>query len=191
MRYVIRSLRADEWRQARAIRLAALQDPAAPLAFLDTHENASAQPDDFWRGRTAGAAEGSDSARQFVAEAPDGSWAGTVTVLVERAGGDVRFGEPAKLDQTHVVGVYVRPEARGSGLAEALMRAGVEWSWSLEGPPVERVRLYVHERNARAAALYRKVGFVPTGESVPLEGDGDGALELEYEIRRPESSVTV
>ncbi|MEU7278773.1 GNAT family N-acetyltransferase [Streptomyces sp. NPDC045431] len=185
MRYLIRSLRADEWREAREIRLAALQDPVAHLAFLDTYENASAQPDAFWRERTAGAAEGSDSVRQFVAETPDGGWAGTVTVLVERAGGDVRFGEPAKTDQTHVVGVYVRPEARGSGLAEALMRAGVEWSWSLDGPPVERVRLYVHERNTRAAALYRKVGFVPTGESVPMEGDSDGALELEYEIRRP------
>ncbi|QGV79810.1 GNAT family N-acetyltransferase [Streptomyces ficellus] len=185
MEHVIRTVRADEWHRARDIRLAALQDPAAPLAFLDTYEAAVARPDAHWRERTAGAAEGSDDARQFVAEAPDGSWEGTVTVLVERPGGEVRFGEAPEADQTHVVGVYVRPEARGSGVAEALFREAVEWSWSLGGAPVRRVRLYVHERNERAAAFYRKAGFVPTGAVVPLDGDADGALEVEYEVRRP------
>ncbi|ORT58942.1 GNAT family N-acetyltransferase [Streptomyces sp. CB03238] len=185
MEHVIRPVRADEWRKAREIRLAALQDPAAPLAFLDTYEAAVARPDAHWQERAAGAAEDSESAHQFVAEAPDGSWEGTVTVLVERPGGDIRFGEAPVVDQTHVVGVYVRPEARGAGLADALFRAAVEWSWSLGGAPIQRVRLYVHERNERAAAFYRKAGFVPTGHSEPLEGDSRGARELEYEVRRP------
>ncbi|MEV3990734.1 GNAT family N-acetyltransferase [Streptomyces sp. NPDC049837] len=185
MEHVIRPVRADEWRKAREIRLAALQDPAAPLAFLDTYEAAAARPDEHWQERTAGAAEHSDSAHQFVAEAPDGSWDGTVTVLVERPGGEVRFGEAPVVDQTHVVGVYVRPGARGAGLADALFRAAVEWSWSLPGEPVQRVRLYVHERNGRAEAFYRKAGFVPTGESMPVEGDASGAREVEFEVRRP------
>ncbi|MET9803027.1 GNAT family N-acetyltransferase [Streptomyces sp. NPDC006368] len=185
MEHVIRPVRADEWRKAREIRLAALQDPAAPLAFLDTYEAAAARPDAHWQERTAGASDGSDSARQFVAEAPDGAWAGTVTVRVERPGADIRFGEAPAVDQTHVIGVYVRPEERGAGLAEALFRAAVEWSWSLEGAPIQRVRLYVHERNARAEAFYRKAGFVPTGASLPVEGDDSGARELEYEVRRP------
>ncbi|MGA5167786.1 MULTISPECIES: GNAT family N-acetyltransferase [Streptomyces] len=185
MEHVIRPVRADEWRKARDIRLDALRDPAAPLAFLDTYEAAVGRPDEHWRERTAGVAEDRDGAHQFVAEAPDGSWDGTVTVLVERAGEDVRFGEAPVVDQTHVVGVYVRPEARGAGLADALFRAAVEWSWSLGGAPVQRVRLYVHERNARAAAFYRRAGFVPTGVGVPLEGDASGALEVEYEVRRP------
>ncbi|MBT2444226.1 GNAT family N-acetyltransferase [Streptomyces sp. ISL-36] len=184
MDYLIRTIRADEWEKAREIRLAALRDPVAHLAFLETYETAVARPDSFWRERTEGASENGTGVRQFVAEAPDGSWAGTITVLVERPSDEVRFGTPAKVDQTHVVGVYVRPEARGSGLTEELFRAGVEWSWALPEPAVERVRLYVHEDNARAGAFYRRFGFVATEETVAMPGD-DSACEVEYEIRRP------
>ncbi|WP_418957881.1 GNAT family N-acetyltransferase [Streptomyces tritici] len=184
--YLIRTVRADEWRQARAIRLDALRDPAAPIAFLDTYEAAVDRPDEGWQEWSGRVAEGSTSGRQFVAEAPDGSWAGTITVLVERPSDEVRFGEPAKADQTHIVGVYVRPEARGAdkGVTEALFRAGVEWSWSLPEPVIQRVRLYVHQDNERAAAFYRRFGFVATGERVAMPGT-DGVWELEHEIRRP------
>ncbi|MGW0555458.1 GNAT family N-acetyltransferase [Streptomyces sp. NPDC002926] len=180
--FVIRAVRAEEWAKARELRLAALQDPAAPLAFLETYEQAVERPDGFWQDRASTAAEGI-VARQFIAEHADGRWVGTLTVLVERPAGEVRFGEAAKTDQTHVVGVFVRPEVRGAGLGDALFEAALEWSWSLEGPPVERVRLYVHERNARAAAFYRRVGFVPSGDSVPAPGDST-AREVELEVKR-------
>ncbi|MFI2348774.1 GNAT family N-acetyltransferase [Streptomyces sp. NPDC019443] len=182
MDYVIRPVLAEEWAKAREIRLAALRDPAAPIAFLETYEQAIERPDGFWQERTSRAAEGVVG-RQFIAEATDGQWAGTVTVLVERPAGEVRFGEAAKVDQTHVVAVFVRPEARGSGVAEALFRAAMEWSWGLAGPPVQRVRLYVHERNARAAAFYRRMGFVASGDAVAVPGDS-AARELELEVLR-------
>lgn len=183
MDYDIRPVRADEWAKARDIRLAALQDPVAHLAFLETFERSVERPDAFWQDRTSAAAEGV-AVRQFIAKAPDGQWAGTVTVLVERPAGEVRFGEAAKTDQTHVVGVYVRPEARGVGVAEELFRAAVEWSWSLSGPPVQRVRLYVHEDNGRAVAFYRRIGFLPSGDTVPVPGDST-AREIELEVVRP------
>ncbi|MGW6537834.1 GNAT family N-acetyltransferase [Streptomyces sp. NPDC055051] len=180
MNYEIRSVLADEWEKARELRLAALRDPVAHLAFLETHADAEARPDDFWQERTAAAAAtGEGRVRQFVAEASDGRWLGTVTVLVERPTDEVRFGDPAKVDQTHLVGVFVRPEARGGGVVDALFRAAVEWSWTVDG--VRRVRLYVHEENARAAAFYRRFGFVPSGERVPMPGD-TGAYENEYEL---------
>lgn len=185
MDYVIRAVRADEWQRAKELRLAALRDPVAHLAFLETYENAVAAADDFWRDRTRNASEdGEGRVRQFIAEAPDGGWAGTVTVLIERPDDEVRFGEAAEVDQAHVVAVFVRPEARGAGLAEELFRAGMDWAWSLDGAPVARVRLYVHEDNGRAAALYRRIGFVPTGESVPMPNDPQ-ARELEYAVARP------
>ncbi|MFD3946352.1 GNAT family N-acetyltransferase [Streptomyces sp. NPDC058579] len=188
MRYLIRTIRADEWELCREIRLAALQDPVAKIAFLDTYEDAVTRSDSFWRERAEGASEGASesggSVRQFVAEAPDGSWAGTITLLVERPSDEPRFGAPAKTDQTHIVGVYVRPEARGTGVIDALFRAGVEWSWALPEPVIGRVRLYVHEDNARAATFYRRFGFVETGERVAVPGDAD-ALEVEYEVLRP------
>ncbi|MFV0129113.1 GNAT family N-acetyltransferase [Streptomyces sp. HMX112] len=184
MKYVIRPVRADEWRKARAIRLDALQDPAAPVAFLDSYEEARGRSDAYWQERTAGAADGSAAARQFIAEATDGSWAGTTTVLVERSGTKARFGEAPTTDQTHVVGVYVRPEVRGSGVAGGLLRAALAWSWSLEEPVIQRVRLHVHGENPRAAAFYRKVGFLPSGRTVPMAGEPTGC-EFEYEVRRP------
>lgn len=184
VKHEVRPVRAGEWRAVRELRLAALRDPDAALAFLETYEDAVARPDAYWRERTARAAEGSGAARQFVAVAPDGRWVGSVTALVERRGADVVLGEAPEEDQTHLVGVYLRPEARGAGVAEELLRAAVDWSWSLSDPLVRRVRLYVHERNERAAALYRKVAFRPTGRTLPVEGE-PGALEREYELRRP------
>ncbi|MFJ8658592.1 GNAT family N-acetyltransferase [Streptomyces sp. NPDC093795] len=183
MDFSIRVIRADEWEKARELRLTALRDPVAHLAFLDTYEAAVGRPDDFWRERAEGASESGDgNARQFVAEASDGSWVGTILVLVERPSDELRFGEPAKVVQTHIVAVYVRPEVRGTGVTEALFRAGVEWSWSIP-VSVERVRLYVHEENARAAAFYRRFGFVASGARVAVPGH-DTAMEVEYELRR-------
>ncbi|MFE4451833.1 GNAT family N-acetyltransferase [Streptomyces sp. NPDC056796] len=182
MDYVVRAVRAGEWQRVKEIRLAALRDPVASIAFLETYEHALARPDAFWQERTAGAASG-EHGRQLVAEAPDGRWAGTVSVLVERPGGEPGFGEAAEVGQAHLVGVFVLPEHRGSGVVDALFREAIDWSWSLGGPPLERVRLYVHEANARAEAAYRRMGFVPTGRTLPMEGD-PASLELEFEIRR-------
>ncbi len=182
MDHVIRPVQTEEWAKAREVRLDALKDPVAHLAFLETYEQAVERPDSFWQDRTAQAAEGLVT-RQFIAEAPDGRWDGTITVLVERPAGEVRFGEAAETDQTHLVGVFVRPEVRGTGVAEALFRAAIAWSWELSAPPVKRVRLYVHERNGRAAAFYRRIGFVPSGDSVPVPED-PASRELEYEVLR-------
>ncbi|MFF7204397.1 GNAT family N-acetyltransferase [Streptomyces sp. NPDC008141] len=182
MDHVIRPVLAEEWERAKEIRLAALQDPVAHLAFLESYEHAVGRPDSFWQDRAAHAAEGISS-RQFIAEAPDGRWVGTITALVERPAGEVRFGEVAESDQTHLVAVFVRPEVRGTGVSEALFRAAIDWSWELSEPPVKRVRLYVHEGNARAAAFYRRIGFLPTGDTVPVPGD-ETAREVEYEVLR-------
>ncbi|MCP3821012.1 GNAT family N-acetyltransferase [Streptomyces sp. A3M-1-3] len=183
MEHVIRAVRAEEWPRVRELRIAALEDPAAPVAFLETREQAVARPDSFWQKRTAGASHGRDS-RQFVAEGPDGTWDGSVVVLVEEAGTRGFFGEEIPVAQAHLVGVFVRPEQRGSGLTHALFDAAVHWAWSLEEPRMARVRLYVHERNERAQGFYRKFGFVRTGESVPVSGD-PAALELELALARP------
>ncbi|MGW7595205.1 GNAT family N-acetyltransferase, partial [Streptomyces rubiginosohelvolus] len=49
MDYVIRPVRADEWRSVKELRLAALQDPAAPVAFLETYEQGLKRSDEAWR----------------------------------------------------------------------------------------------------------------------------------------------
>ncbi|MFI0983463.1 GNAT family N-acetyltransferase [Streptomyces sp. NPDC021093] len=183
MEHLVRRVRADEWQQVRDLRLAALQDPVASIAFQETYEYSVAQPDSFWQGRASGAAVG-DEVAQFVAEGPDGSWAGSVSVIVERVGGNSPFAHQVSVDQAIVVGVFVRPEARGAGLADALFRAAVDWSWGVQEPKIQRVRLFVHERNARAEGLYTKLGFERTGVTVPMDGDRSDELEIEMAVRR-------
>ncbi|MEV7684078.1 GNAT family N-acetyltransferase [Streptomyces sp. NPDC088341] len=185
MNHVIRAVQPDEWAKVKAIRLAALQDPAAPVAFLETYEQGLAHPDLYWQQRAAGASprHGARSG-QFIAEAPDGSWSGSVAMLIEEAGGSDFFGSAIAQAQGHLVGVYVRPEQRGSGLLGALVAEALDWAWGQQEPRLSRVRLYVHEGNPRARAAYRKLGFVPTGTVVPFEQD-PLAKELEMAIERP------
>ncbi|MFG3014965.1 GNAT family N-acetyltransferase [Streptomyces cinerochromogenes] len=174
--YAVRAIRPDEWERVKELRLDALRDPIAHLAFLETYENAVAQPDSFWQERAVRSGVGSTTARQFIAEAPDGTWAGSVTLLIEEGGSEDWAGFPVERRQGHMVGVFVRPEHRGNGLIEALFEAGVAWAWEREA---ERVRLFVHRENARAQAAYRKLGFEPSGRVVTFSKD-EAETELEF-----------
>lgn len=167
MAYKIRAVVPEDWVLLRELRLAALADPAAAVAFNETYENAAARSDEFWRGRAAQRAQGL-LVETFIGEDGEygGRWAGSTTVLDE--------GESA-----HVVAVYVRPEHRGTGLADALFRAAEEWA--RERPYVQRILLHVHEHNPRAEAFYRRMGYVRTGESV---NDPKAPGLKEYEMVR-------
>ncbi|WP_106432372.1 GNAT family N-acetyltransferase [Streptomyces sp. LaPpAH-108] len=178
--YVVRGIRADEWERVKELRLDALRDPAAPLAFLDTYENAVAKDDRFWRERAERAAEGATGGRQFVAEAADGGWVGSVTVLLEEPGSVDWSGVRVERLQGHVVGVYLRDGHRGVGLIQGLLAAAADWVWD-QG--AARVRLFVHEENTRAQRAYKRAGFVPTGLAVPFPTD-ETVSELEFALDR-------
>jgi len=177
--FVIRSVRADEWRAAKELRLAALRDPVAHLAFLETYEEAVGRPDSFWQERVRRAAEGETGAQQIIAEGPDGEWVGELVVFVEEPGDVDWAGFAVEEKQGHIVAVFVLPEHRGCGLTDVLFDAALEWAWEAAG--VERVRLIVHQDNARAQRFYRRVGFVPSGVTVPLSGSDDSELEFVLE----------
>ncbi|MFE2143345.1 GNAT family N-acetyltransferase [Streptomyces sp. NPDC059456] len=181
--HVMRPVRADEWQKVKEQRIEALKDPAAPVAFLETLAQAESRTDEFWQDRASRASQGRH-ARQFVAEGADGQWVGSVTVLVEEGGTTDFFERAVEQTQGHLVGVFVRAGERGTGVTEALFTAALDWAWSLEGPALERVRLFVHEGNGRAGAFYRRFGFRATGQVVPVPGDPD-ATELEYVLARP------
>ncbi|MCF4122696.1 GNAT family N-acetyltransferase [Antribacter sp. KLBMP9083] len=158
---VVRRVRADEWQQVRDLRLRALQDEVAAIAFVDSYEEALARPDAFWQERAARAAAG-DAACQVVAVV-DGDWVGTVTVLVSSAGRSDDPGNAARGARASLVGVYVDPRHRGTGVVETLLAEAVAWARSLG---LDDVRLHVHEDNGRAQAAYRRCGFVLTGKRV-------------------------
>jgi len=162
----VRRVRPEDWARLRDLRLEALRDPVAHLAFLERLDDARARPDDYWRERTAAAASG-DAVVQVVALDPHDLPVGTVTARVTAP------GEPDYLDRTadHVraalVGVYLRPEHRGEGVLEALLGAVEAW---LRDRGVPRVALHVHQDNARAARAYLRCGYADEGARVVLDG---------------------
>ncbi|WP_245240827.1 GNAT family N-acetyltransferase [Streptomyces spiramenti] len=146
MEYQLRASRGDDWQRYRELRLSALRDPAAPVSFFEPIQEALDRSPEGWRQRAA-----SHLLRTtFVVErGSDGDWVGMATALLTEGG------------HVHVVGVFLLPAQRGTGVAEDLLAAAVAWAGRRE------VRLDVHEDNARAARFYRRLGFRPTGRMVP------------------------
>lgn len=177
--YEIRAVRAEEWRQVKDLRMLALQDEAAPIAFLTTFAEAEARDDESWQTQTANGSvdAGNDAgSRQFVAIADDGSWVGLTILLVQRAGTEDLAGSTIEHDGGYVVGVYVHPDHRGAGLIDRLFDAALAWAREIG---LDRARLHVHIDNARARAVYRRLGFAETGHGFL------GPIGEELEMARP------
>jgi ribosomal protein S18 acetylase RimI-like enzyme len=82
---------------------------------------------------------------------------------------------------TYVVGMYVAPEARGSGCAHQLLDGITELA---VGRQAKRLVLEVAESNVRAIRFYRSYGFVTTGRRRSL-GRDPRIIEIEYECPLP------
>ncbi|MGP3953119.1 GNAT family N-acetyltransferase [Streptomyces sp. 7N604] len=184
MGYEIRTVRADDWAELRKLRLAALSDPVARVAFVDTYEKSSAQSEDFWRGRATPIAEGGAATNVIAADEDDGMWVAMLALLDETGQCAPAAGTPGVIGedgatppQIHVVSVYVRPEHRGTGVAEQLFRTAIDWTWG--NTKAERIRLWVHGDNPRAEAFYRRLGFARTGETMAFPPVPE---ETEYEM---------
>ena len=154
--YVVRRVRAGEWQAARDLRLEALRDPVAHLAFLTQLDDALARSDDDWRERTEAASAG-PSVAQFVASTEEGELLGTATALCSATVGAPTGRQDGRAD---IVAVYVRAECRGGGVLQRLLE-GIE-TW-LRRAGIGQARLHVHEENHRARAAYFKSGYVETG----------------------------
>lgn len=171
----VRRVLAGEGARLRALRLEALQDPVAGIAFLETHDAAAARPGSFWDERAASAAL-SPSSAQFIAEL-GAAWLGTVTILVPEPHVPDYFGRDRDEGTALVVAVYVAPEYRGRGVLAQLLTAGADWALA-QGCGI--LFLDVHEENARARAAYARLGFVATGRTIV--GQNGRELEMSREI---------
>ena len=141
----------------RSIRLEALDDD--PDAFGSTYEReADRSIEDWQRWFTGGAT--------FVAEDAEGEAIGLVAGWRDSGGSSVVW----------VAAMWVRPSHRGSGAADDLLRAVLEWAASEHA---EAVRLMVLGGNIRASKLYERHGFYPTGTTAIRERDG--AVEVEMQ----------
>lgn len=167
MDYEVRRIRVPDWPEYRRLRLEALLN--SPLAFVEQYADSADQPDEFWQQRVERGAL-SDQTALFVAAMPAG--------FVGKTGCFVEQDIPDQVS-VHVYGVYVTPAWRGSEAATGLLAAAV--GWAREHARADRIRLYVLADNVRAAAFYRRVGFVETGGTMAYPPDPRYTeLEMEY-----------
>jgi RimJ/RimL family protein N-acetyltransferase len=140
---VITQIREQDWERLRDVRLRALaQDPHA---FLETHAQASTFPDERWRRRATPSA----TQASFAFER-DGRFDGLVSCF---------FADDPAL--AFLVAMWVAPELRGTGAAQELVKAVLEWA---RAGGARRVCLSVEGDNPRAARLYEKCGFSETDD---------------------------
>lgn len=138
MTHSIRRLGPDDWQAYREIRLEALN--AHPEAFLSTAEGFAAQGEDALRGLL-------ERMAFFVGVAADGRLLGLMAF-------DIGQG-PRQAHRGSLYQVYVRPEARGTGLAQALLDAVFAYATG----KVSQIHLGVADGNAPALRLYERNGF--------------------------------
>jgi ribosomal protein S18 acetylase RimI-like enzyme len=158
----IRRLRTDEANALRTLRLRALAD--SPWAYGSSYARELEHGDDWWEARAR-----QDGDVLYVAADGD--------ELVGMAGGF--HPEP---DVVMVWGMWVAPGSRGRGLARALVEAVIGWARE-RGAATVKLEVTDTERARPAAALYRSLGFVPTGERETL--DSDPSLETILMARSP------
>jgi predicted GNAT family acetyltransferase len=137
----LRPASPQQWRISREIRLRALAD--APDAFCSTLEQEQGFDEPAWRSRLA-------RAHTVLA------WEGTDAVGVATGKAD-----PHEQGGREIVGMWVDPAHRGSGIATALIAHLAQWARD-DGSP--SIALWVADDNAGARRLYEKCGFMATGE---------------------------
>jgi ribosomal protein S18 acetylase RimI-like enzyme len=146
----------------KSVRLRALRED--PTAFGSTYAEESRLTDAQWIERLA---ERGDTARSIVRVAVvDGVACGLVGCFFEAD------------DRAQLVSMWVAPEARGQGIATALVGAVLDWA---RGRGARAVVLMVTSSNAGALAFYERLGFLRTGRTEPYPNDP--AL-VEYEMAR-------
>lgn len=142
----IRLTEAKDWMLLKKIRLAALLD--TPTAFAVSYQAAANYSDDQWKERA------SSVGTEFWLAIEGDKPVGMIGAGVSRAG------------RYNLIGMWVEPAARGSGVATKLVEA-VKFRAIEKGH--DCVFLDVSPDNARALNFYLRQGFSFLDEWEPLE----------------------
>lgn len=147
--YRIEAVTAETFPAWRMLRLRALRDH--PDAFGQPYAQYAAVPPEAALAQFLARQEGGLS-RTFGAFVEE-ELAGTIGIFREE--------RPKETHRMTIVAMYVAPEARGCGIADALMRAALDHARSTPG--VLQVHLAVTSHNVAARKLYERHGFVRYG----------------------------
>jgi GNAT superfamily N-acetyltransferase len=159
MTFTVRRLVAEDHEALRTIRLRALS--MEPHAFGSTFQRESAFGEDLWRQRLH--PEGNP---HFGCFDESGGLVGLVAAMIDEADKSV----------AELVGMWVDPEARGTGSGDALIGAVCRWAVA---KGCTSTRLHVTDGNDRAEGMYRRNGFAPTGHTILRERDHHPEIEME------------
>jgi GNAT superfamily N-acetyltransferase len=140
----VRRIRPDDAERLRSVRLAALVD--TPAAFARTYEEESPHPPELWSERASMGSAG-DAVATYFAETASAEVVGLVAGIADEDCVGV----------VELVSMWVAPEARGTGVAVALVDAVVAWARASAGHSVE---LWVMRENTSAERFYERYGFV-------------------------------
>jgi ribosomal protein S18 acetylase RimI-like enzyme len=157
---IIRQFETTEWQAYRCLRLNALKE--SPEAFGSTYKDAVKYEDIDWRNRLARTSAENDY--PMVALVGD-EFAGLGWVMVE----------PPKNDVAHLYQMWVDPSFRRLGLGRALVESSINWA---RNRGVKSMLLEVTSGDRPARRLYDSLGFVPTGDPVPVRSDSDRFEQL-------------
>jgi dihydropteroate synthase len=152
-----------DWQRWREVRLRALAD--APDAFGETLAHAHTRDEASWRGMVA-----HDPSRVVLAAEDDGAIVGTAVV---------RLASDARL--ANLYAMWVAPEARSRGAGRALVEAAQRWA-RFAGASSFALRVTVS--NVAAYELYRRTGFVDSGDHAPVR-DGSPVVATTMTMRLP------
>lgn len=154
----IQVLTPDDWPVWRQLRLAALAEAPGAFGSVLADWRGEGDREERWRARLE--LPGSHNLIALLNEIPVGMASG--------APADEDAHSPAG-SAAELISMWVAPEARGRGVAGELIDQVDRWA-RREG--AKQLRLAVTDGNDRAAALYRRHGFVGIGELGDLMADG-------------------
>jgi len=164
----IRRFTAREWPAYRALRLHSLAD--APQAFGSSYAAEEAWAHELWMARLT-AAEVSGRDCPLAAESADADGAMLGLVWAKCDAGDAGI--------VNLFQMWVAPEARGRGVAAALVDEAVAWARSINA---RLVQLGVVVDNQAAIQLYLRKGFGKVGTPEPIR---PGSPLLEQTMHLP------
>lgn len=158
----VRALHEEDWRDYKAVRLAALKD--SPQSFQSTYEEEERHDEQQWRACMT-------RAQRLLAEDEEEHRLGVVSVGLSNS----------EEEAAEVFGLWVAPEARKGGVAWLLVEAA-----AAEARNEDRTHLYywVGNDNGRAIGFASNFGFRPTSRrrqprvSNDQFGDSEIALVL-------------
>jgi ribosomal protein S18 acetylase RimI-like enzyme len=148
----VRALGVDDWQEYRRLRLASLE--ADPDSFASSLAEEQGYDEQVWQERMR-------RSRRLVASRDDDAL-GVVSL------GQARDDESAQEGVAELFGMWVRPDARGTGVAWELVSSAAELARA-EG--YKQLRLWVASENGRAIGFYSSYGFRPTDDRRPMTSD--------------------